>query len=124
MVLVDTSVWIDHLARGNRRLVELLNEGSVVCHPFVIGELSCGRLRNRQEILSLLAALPQARVAEHDELLRLIDRHRLYERGLGWVDIHLLGAALLSSCTLWTLDKALDRGAIVLRIAADGDRPR
>jgi len=118
MILVDTSVWVDHLARGNDTLVSLLNDGLVVCHPFIIGELACGRLRNRQEILNLLAALPQSQVADHHELLELIDRHRLFGRGLGWVDVHLLGGAYLSSCQLWTTDKALDGAARALRIAA------
>lgn len=124
MVLVDTSVWVDHLARGQAQLVELLHEGQVVCHPFVIGELACGHLRNRQEILDLLAALPQARIAEHDELLRFVDQHQLFGRGLGWVDVHLLGGALLSSCSLWTQDKALHEAARALHIAADQSRER
>ncbi|MDE2059039.1 MAG: type II toxin-antitoxin system VapC family toxin [candidate division NC10 bacterium] len=119
MILVDTSVWVDHLARGRAQLVELLHEGHVVCHPFVIGELACGHLRNRREILGLLAALPQARVTEHDELLRFVDQHQLSGRGLGWVDVHLLGGAFLSSCRLWTQDKALHEAARALRIAAD-----
>jgi predicted nucleic acid-binding protein len=119
MILVDTSVWVDHLSRGKPSLANLLNEGLVVCHPFVIGELACGHLRNRQEILGLLSALPQARVAEHDELIALTERRRLFGRGLGWIDIHLLGSAHLSSCTLWTSDKALAEVAKSLRISAD-----
>lgn len=117
-VLVDTSIWVHHLNRGNARLVELLNEGEVLCHPFVIGELACGRMRKRRQILGLLAALPQARVAGHEELLHLVDQHRLYGRGLGWIDIHLLGSGLLSSCTLWTSDKALHEAARALDTVA------
>jgi len=83
MVLVDTSVWIDHLRRGNRRLAELLNQAAVVGHPFVIGELACGRLKNRAEILSLLQALPQAPAADQDEVLALVEHVKLYGRGLG-----------------------------------------
>ena len=124
MVLADTSVWVDHLALGQARLVELLHDGQVVCHPFVIGELACGHMRNRREILGLLGALPQARVAEHEELLHLVDRHRLFGRGLGWVDVHLLGSAFLSSCSLWTRDRALHETARTLRIAADVERAR
>lgn len=124
MVLVDTSVWVGHLRRGSARLVELLQEGLVVCHPFVIGELACGRLRNRREILGLLAALPQARLAEHEEVLPLVEQHHLYGRGLEWIDIHLLGGALLSACTLWTLDRALDQAARALGIAAEFGRAR
>jgi len=119
MVLVDTSVWVDHLTRGQAQLAALLHEGQVVCHPFVIGELACGHVRNRREILGLLATLPQARVAEHDELLRFVEQHQLSGRGLGWVDVHLLGGAFLSSCRLWTHDKALREAARALRIAAD-----
>jgi predicted nucleic acid-binding protein len=119
MVLVDTSIWVDHLSRGNDSLVDLLQEGLVACHPFVVGELACGRIRNRAEILGLLSALPQVRLAEHDELLSLVDRHRLFGRGLGWVDVHLLGSAHLSACTLWTLDKALADAAKMLGVSTD-----
>ncbi len=119
MVLVDTSVWVNHLRQGSPRLIALLQKGLVVCHPFVIGELACGHLRNRREILGLLSALPLARVAEHEEVLRLVDQHRLDGHGLGWIDKHLLGAALLSACTLWTSDRALDRAAGRLGIATD-----
>ena len=90
MILVDTSIWVQHLSRGNARLAGMLNDGEVLCHPFVIGELACGGLRHRREILGLLEALPQAGVADHAELLHLMEHHRLYGRGLGWVDIHLL----------------------------------
>ena len=118
MVLVDTSVWVHHLSRGHARLEELLNEGEVLCHPFVIGELACGGLRHRREILGLLDALPQAKVADQAELLHLLEHHRLHGRGLGWVDIHLLGSGLLSHCALWTADKALHEAARSLGIAA------
>jgi predicted nucleic acid-binding protein len=124
MVLVDSSVWIDHLSKGNGRLVQLLNDGMVMCHPFVIGELACGHLRNREEILGLLAALPQAPLADHDEVLRLIDRHSLFGRRLGWVDVHLLGSSLLAASALWTLDKPLSQAAGELRVAADVERGR
>jgi predicted nucleic acid-binding protein len=96
----------------------MLDGGHVICHPFVIGELACGRLKNRSEILGLLSAIPQARVADHGELLHLIDVHRLYGRGLGWVDVHLIASALLSSCDLWSSDKALQDAARHLGIAA------
>jgi len=123
MILVDTCVWVDHLSRGNAPLFELLNKGLVACHPFVIGELACGHLRRRQETLGLLAALPEVRVAEHEEILALVDRHRLFGRGLGWIDVHLLGGALLSSCALWTTDRTLGEAARSLHIAADIARP-
>lgn len=117
--LVDTSISVHHLNRGELRLVALLNAGEVLCHPFVVGELAAGKLRNRDEILGLLAALPQARVADHSELLHLVAKHRLHGCGLGWADIHLLGSGLLSSCQLWTSDKALQTAARRLEIAAD-----
>jgi predicted nucleic acid-binding protein len=119
MILVDTSVWVDHLSQGRPQLAELLDEAQVVCHPFVIGELARGNLRRRREILGLLAELPQARVAEHDELLYLIEQHRLFGQRLRCVDAHLLGSALLSSCHLWTADTALHPAARQLRVAAD-----
>ncbi|OGP97316.1 MAG: ribonuclease [Deltaproteobacteria bacterium RIFCSPLOWO2_02_56_12] len=117
MILVDTSVWVQHLRSGSERLRSLLDEEQVFCHPFVIGELACGTLRNRQEVLSLLKALPQARGAEHEEVLHLLEGRHLYGRGLGWVDVHLLASALLTACSLWTLDKPLRRAATALNIA-------
>jgi predicted nucleic acid-binding protein len=107
MTLVDTSVWIRHLRQVDGRLVEMLNSGSVYCHPFVIGELACGRLRNRDELLGLLGALPSTPVADHEELLDFVTRRDLAGRGLGWIDMHLLASALLANCRLWTLDRRL-----------------
>ena len=107
MVLVDTSVWIEHLRQGNQRLADLLTAGRVVCHPFVIGEVACGSLHNRVAVLRLLGALPVAPMATHEEVLWLLESERLYSRGLGWVDVHLLASARLMVCTLWTLDKTL-----------------
>ena len=119
-VLVDTSIWVHHLSRGDSGLVELLEAGDVLCHPFVIGELACGNIRNRGEILRLLATLPQASVAHDNELMGLVNEHHLYGRGLGWIDIHLLGSALVSSCKLWTADKALREATRRLGIATGG----
>lgn len=116
MILVDTSVWIDHLRRGDRELSSLLNEGVVLCHPFVIGELACGNLRNRTEILTLLAALPASSIASHQEALHLVADRKLTGIGLVWIDVHLLASALLSNCTLWTKDKALRAAARSLNI--------
>jgi len=118
MILVDTSVWVQHLRKGSERLRSLLDEEQVFCHPFVVGELACGALHNRQEVLSLLRALPQARVAEHEEVLHLLEGRHLHGRGLGWVDAHLVASALLTGCTLWTFDKPLGRVATALSIAA------
>lgn len=111
MILVDTSVWIDHLRRGLPGLAGQLEEGTVLCHPFVVGELACGNLGNRNEILDLLQELPKASVAEDSEVLHLLQAGRLFGRGLGWVDAHLLASAKLTGCSLWTLDKALAKAA-------------
>jgi predicted nucleic acid-binding protein len=108
MVLVDTSVWVSHLREGNTTLERLLNDGDVVCHPFIVGELACGNLKNRAEILSLLQALPTSIQAEHDEVMKFIENNRLMGKGLGYVDVHLLAAASLTGAPLWTIDKKLD----------------
>ena len=104
-MLVDTSVWIDHLRRGNVRLASRLQNGEVESHPFVLGELACGNLQRRDEILSLLGSLPCVIEAEHDEVLSLVGSRQLNGHGLGWVDVHLLASAMLGHTTLWTLDK-------------------
>jgi len=114
MVLADTSVWVSHLREGEERLAGLLDEGVVCCHPFVIGELACGNLNNRAEILSLLSALPAAEVLDHDEVLAFIDANHLMGMGLGYVDVHLLGSAVLSGISLWTADRRLAQAASAL----------
>jgi len=117
MVLADTSVWVEHLRRGSARLGQLLRANEVLTHPFVIGELACGALHNRIEILRHLQALPAARLADHDEVLHLVETARLHGRGIGWVDAHLLASALLSRCSLWTFDRRLSLVASSLGIA-------
>jgi predicted nucleic acid-binding protein len=117
MVLVDTSVWVAHLRQGTTGLDALLTEGRVLCHPWIIGELACGNLQRRDEVLSHLSALPQAIPASHDEVLQFIDNYRLMGKGLGYVDMHLLAAALLTRVPLWTLDKKLQEAAVNLRLA-------
>jgi len=108
MILVDTSVWIDHLRSGDENLVELLNHGQVLMHPFVLGELACGNLASRAEVLGLLKQLPQSAVASEDEVLAFIEKRGLMGRGIGYVDMHLLAAvALECSARLWTRDKRL-----------------
>ena len=114
ITLVDSSVWIDHLRKGNRQLATLLNKGGVCCHRFVIGELACGALHNRDELLGLLRALPEAPLAEHEEVLNFIGERKLAGRGLGWIDVHLLASALLENCKVWTFDKALRAAATEL----------
>jgi predicted nucleic acid-binding protein len=120
MVLVDTSVWVAHFRSGNVRLNELLEEGKVVSHPFVIGELACGNLKNRKEILSLLEALPAATVAGYEEVLQFIENHGLMGMGLGYVDVHLLAAALLTGVPFWTNDRTLKHAATRLQISYRG----
>ena len=116
MVLVDTSIWVSHLRSKNPDLAALLHDGEVMCHPFIIGELACGHLSNRDEILLLLHALPAARVATHGETITFIETHRLMGIGLGLSDVHLLAAALLSRVPLWTSDKALQSASARLGI--------
>ncbi|MGO9229491.1 MAG: type II toxin-antitoxin system VapC family toxin [Bryobacteraceae bacterium] len=116
MVLADTSVWIQHFRRGEPRLANFLADGLVLMHPFVLGELACGSLKNRSETLSDLQELPLAKVASTVEALQLIEGQRLWGCGLGWIDVHLLASALLSNCDLWTLDKRLGDAAARLSL--------
>src|SRR5262245_66400046 len=111
MVLADTSVWLEHFRRGEPSLVDRLSEGLVLMHPFVSGELACGSLKDRTAVLSDLLALPQAKVACNTEVLQFIEDRRLWGRGLGWIDAHLLASALLSNCRIWTLDVRLAKAA-------------
>jgi predicted nucleic acid-binding protein len=107
VILVDTSIWVEHLRRGLPRLATLLQEGKVLIHPWVIGELACGNLSRRHQVLELLQGLPAATVASDAEVLLLIERKRLMGRGIGYVDVHLLASARLSHCRLWTQDRRL-----------------
>lgn len=108
MILVDTSVWVDHLRQGDVELARLLEAGRVLTHRFVIGELALGSLQNRISILAALQALPQATVASDVEMLHFIDGHALFGKGIGYIDAHLLAATLLFPGTLlWTRDKRL-----------------
>lgn len=117
MILVDTSVWVDHFRVGDRELARLLERNQVRMHPFVVGELACGNLSRRHEVLGLLRGLPPVPVADQDEVLLLIERHRLMGRGIGFVDAHLLAATLLSHATrLWTRDKRLADAARALGV--------
>ncbi|HEX9801745.1 MAG TPA: type II toxin-antitoxin system VapC family toxin [Gammaproteobacteria bacterium] len=108
MILVDTSVWVDHLRAGDETLAALLNSNQVLVHPFVLGELACGNLRQRMEVLTLLKNLPHAVVALDEEVLFFIEQHGLMGRGIGYVDAHLLAAvALDGGARLWSRDKRL-----------------
>jgi predicted nucleic acid-binding protein len=113
VILVDTSVWIDHLRKADGELSAALEEGEVVTHPFVIGELACAKIRNRSQLMQLLEQLPRAREATHREVLAMIDGRRLMGSGLGYVDAHLLAAAALTPETsLWSRDKTLTSAAL------------
>lgn len=122
-MLVDTSVWISHFRFGNAALARFLIEGKVECHPFVIGELACGNLSNRKEILSLLHALPSTSVLEAEEVLQFIEQRRLAGLGMGLVDVHLLASAVLSKAPLWTEDKNLLKIATRLGVAFTAGNP-
>ena len=117
MVLVDTSIWISHFRKGNSQLQVLLIDGKVACHPFIIDELACGNISNRQEILALLEALPKTELADHDEILYFIDQYRLMGKGLGLIDMHLLISTQLSGVSLWTLDNNLNDTADELNLS-------
>jgi predicted nucleic acid-binding protein len=119
MILVDTSVWVDYLRMGDELLQDLLDRESVLSHEFIIGELALGSLRNRQVVLAQLLRLPEALVARHEEVMRLLEQQRLYGSGLSYVDLHVLAAARLTADTsLWTRDKALLSAAEKLSLAA------
>lgn len=116
MILVDTSVWVDHFRNTNTQLRNLLNDGDVVCHHFIVGELACGNMKNREEILSLLGDLPMAIQANHQEILKFIEIKKLMGKGLGYIDVHLLASAALSNSALWSLDKKLKDIALEMNI--------
>ncbi len=108
MILVDASVWVDHLRSADAQLADLLERQQVAMHPLVMGEIACGSLKKRASIFELLTELPMAVVAEADEVLGFIERHGLYGKGIGYVDAHLIAsAALTEDATLWTRDKRL-----------------
>jgi predicted nucleic acid-binding protein len=116
-VLVDTSVWVDHFRRGNERLAEGLRRGRVWTHTFVIGELACGNLTRRSEILALLAMLPHAPQVGHQEALAFVESRRLVGAGLGWIDVHLLASATLARVGIWSLDRRLASAAHRLAVS-------
>ena len=117
MVITDTSIWVTHLRQGSRQLEKLLIDAEVMCHPFIIGELACGNLKNRNEIISLLQSLPMAPTIEFDEFIFFIERNRLMGIGIGFVDVHLLASAQLIGIPLWTADKRLKSAATKLDLA-------
>lgn len=118
MILVDTSVWVEHLRKGTPALAAALEQGRVLAHPFVLGELACGKLKNQGEVLQLLGELPGAPVATDAEALNFIERRALMRRGIGYIDVHLLASVVLAgSVRLWTRDQRLAAVAEDLRLA-------
>ena len=112
MILVDTSVWVDHFRRGDPQLTDLLERGVVAMHPFVVGEIACGSLADRSAILELLQDLPTSVVAEREEVLGFIEHHGLHGKGIGYIDVHLLASVTLTDgAKLWTRDKRLRAAA-------------
>ena len=116
MILADTSIWVDHLSRGTRGLAALLDQEQIEMHPYVIGELACGDIRNRKQILDLLTTLPPAAVASDGEALAMIESRKLMGRGLGWVDVHLLASVVLSGSRIWSRDRQLAAAAEELKV--------
>ena len=121
MILVDTSVWVDHLRDGTPALAAALERGEVLMHPFVLGELACGNLKNRKEVLRLLGELPAAPVATDTEALAFIERRALMGQGIGYVDVHLLASvALAGTARLWTHDRRLAEVAAGFKLGSAG----
>lgn len=116
MILVDTSIWVNHLRRHDAVLAAHLEAGDVLCHPYVIGEIGLGFLKQRREVLELLATLPSTLVVSHDEAMAFVDQRKLAGLGIGWVDVHLAASAVISRARLWTADRRLAKVARVLRL--------
>jgi hypothetical protein len=117
MILADTSVWVDHLRYGRELMQSRLEDVEIACHAFVIGELACGNLGNRREILALLHALPRLDTATDEEVFELIERARLWGYGAGWIDMHLIASALISGVPIWTRDRRLSGLAAQVGVA-------
>lgn len=117
MVLLDSSVWIDHLRKADPTVASLLEEHAVFCHPFVIGEIACGSLARRPLVVSTLSKLPRVTVAEHQEVLSYIETHKLFSLGLSFIDIHLLASCTLSFACIWTRDRRLNEAASSLGLS-------
>jgi predicted nucleic acid-binding protein len=117
MVLVDTSVWVHHLREGNAELEKLLNQGQVMCHRFIIGEIACGNIKNRTQILTFLQLLPLVTQAKHEEVMEFIVTNKLMGRGLAYIDMHLSASAKLTGIPMWTFDKRFDKPIRNLELA-------
>jgi predicted nucleic acid-binding protein len=117
MIVVDTAIWIDHFRATDSHLTELLDEEAVLMHPWIVGELACGNLSSRSVTLNSLRKLPQISPANEDEVLFMIEQHKLMGRGIGYVDMHLLASTKLHGATLWSRDKRLTQAAMDLQVA-------
>ena len=111
MILVDTSGWINHFRKTDKYLANLLSEESVLIHPFIVGELACGNIKNRKEILKLLQSLTQIKVTNHNEIIYFVEQNRLYGIGLGYIDVHLLASCIIDNAKLYTHDRKLKKAA-------------
>lgn len=119
-ILVDSSIWVDHLRDNDAQLIDLLNRNQVLMHPMIKGELACGCLHNRDQILNLLNNLPQVNEASHDEALYCMEQHDLMGKGIGFIDLHLLASTFLSNnVLLWTRDRRLHKQARALDLCWD-----
>ena len=116
MIMVDTSVWISHFRKTEKDLVDLLNKEMVACHPYIIGEIACGNLNNRSEIILLLQSLPVTIQANHEEVLQFIEMNKIMGQGIGYIDVHLLVSALLTKVSIWTFDKKLQKVVRILGV--------
>ena len=117
MILVDSSVWIDHLKNSNKKLIELIKTKNAMSHNFVIGELATGSIKNRKEFLADLCTLPRLENCMDHEVWHFIEANKLYSTGLGYIDVHLLSACKLHNIKLFTLDKKLHNQAKKLKLA-------
>lgn len=121
MILLDASVWIDHIRHADKDVAALLDSGRILCHPFVLGEVGLGQFRSRNAVLAELRKLPAAEVASDGEVMDFVERFRLFGCGIGYLDAHLLAAVLLTAgARLWTRDKRLKTAAARLNLAAEG----
>ncbi|NIP37653.1 MAG: PIN domain-containing protein [Candidatus Dadabacteria bacterium] len=116
MILAHTSVWIDYFRSSNSHFSDLLENDRIICHELVIGELACGNLKNRKEILRLLNNLRNIEPASFHETLYFIEENKLMGKGLGWVDVSLLASTIINDCILWTMDKRLSSAAKKLKV--------
>jgi len=116
MILVDTSVWINFLHKGDNKLSEQLIDGKVLTHEFIIGELTCGNIKNRDNFLELISELPKVKTCLFEEIIFFIEKNNLYGKGIGFIDVHLLASALISNVKLWSADNKLNLIATDLKV--------